>query len=460
MDCRPPGQPDLISANRVPVAGRFDVIVAGGGPAGAATALALLGGDPSLRVAVVAGRAGGSGNGETLTSNALSLLEQLGVSATFLNDGPLPSHGTRCCWGGEQPYDNEAVFNILGPGWRVDRGRFDALLLREAAARGVSIYEGATVRAVSTTDQRRWTVLITQPEGEGATSLNGAFLVDATGRRATLARRLGTRVNLLDRLVGLAVVFTSPPATDGLTLVEACEEGWWYSLAVAGPRRHVVLMSDSDIVKAGRLSEPEHWHEMLSRTRLVAGFASTGVPLGPPRLLPAQTRRLDRFAGPGWLAVGDAATTFDPLSSQGLVKALRSAVFGSYAARNALANDESGLHRFDRLTAQEFEVYLTARRDFYRSESRWEGALFWRRRHQRVTLDPQLVVCAASDPAGWRRAAAYLSEDDVARLRGLCDGRRPAYAIVSAFRAARTGLPDERVILALQEITTAGPIKD
>ncbi len=449
-----------MSANRGPALGRFDVIVVGGGPAGAATALALIGGDPSLRVALVAGRAGGFGSGETLTSNALPLLEQLGVSASFLDDRPLPSHGTRCCWGGEEPYDNEAMFNQLGPGWRIDRGRFDALLLHEAAARGVCLYEGATVREFSTTDRRRWTVQITQPERGDTTSLDAAFLVDATGRRATLARRLGARVTHLDRLVGLAVMFTSPSATDGLTLVEACEEGWWYSFAVTGPRRLVVLMSDSDIVKALRLAEPGRWHELHSRMRLVSGVASTCAPLGPPRHLPAQTRRLDRFAGPGWLAVGDAATTVDPLSSQGLVKALRSAILGSYAARNSLAKDESGIHRFDRLIAQEFDAYLSARRDFYRSESRWNGSPFWRRRHQRVTLDPQSVVCPVHDPAAWRRAGAYLSEDDLARLRGLCDGRLPAYAVVSAFRAARTGLPDERVILALQEITTVDPVKD
>ena len=125
-----------MSANAGASAGLFDVIVVGGGPAGSATALSLLGGDPSLRVAVVTGLAGGNSNGETLTPNALPLLEQLGVSGAFLEDRPLPSHGTRSCWGGETPFDNEAVFNPLGPGWRVDRGRFDALLLSEAAARG------------------------------------------------------------------------------------------------------------------------------------------------------------------------------------------------------------------------------------------------------------------------------------------------------------------------------------
>ncbi len=308
-------------ANRGSSVGHFDVIVGGGGPAGAATALALLGGDPSLRVAVVAGHPGGSEFGETLTPNALPLLEQLGVGGAFLDDGPLPSHGTRSCWGGEAPFDNEAVFNPLGPGWRVNRGRFDALLLREAVARRATVYEGATLQTVSKTDRGRWTVLVTQAAGGGTMSLNAAFLVDATGRRATLARRLGARVTYLDRLVGLAVLFTSPPATDGLTLVEACEEGWWYSFAVSGPRRLVVLMSDSDLLKAHRLAVPDRWHESLARTRLISDAASMSIPLGPPRLLPAQTRRLDRFAGPGWLAVGDSATTFDPLSSQGLVKA-------------------------------------------------------------------------------------------------------------------------------------------
>ena len=69
-------------------------------------------------------------------------------------------------------------------------------------------------------------------------------------------------------------------------------------------------------------------------------------------------------------------------------------------------------------------------------------------------LDPQSVVRVAADPAAWRRAGAYLSEDDLLRLCGLCDGRRPACGVVSAFREARAGLADERVILALQEIMT------
>ena len=58
-------------------------------------------------------------------------------------------------------------------------------------------------------------------------------------------------------------------------------------------------------------------------------------------------------------------------------------------------------------------------------------------------LDPQAVVPVVPDRSAWQRAGAFLFEDDLTRLRGLCDGR-PAYAVVSAFRAARSGLPDKR----------------
>lgn len=40
------------------------------------------------------------------------------------------------------------------------------------------------------------------------------------------------------------------------------------------------------------------------------------------RVRPAESSRLDRAAGEDWLAVGDAASAWDPLSSQGVYRAL------------------------------------------------------------------------------------------------------------------------------------------
>jgi flavin-dependent dehydrogenase len=100
---------------------------------------------------------------------------------------------------------------------------------------------------------------------------------------------------------------------------------------------------------------------------------------------------LEPAAGEYWLAVGDSASRFDPLSSQGIVKALRSGIFGSYAISDLLTrDDDSGLDRYRRYVFEEFESYAEVRTKYYREEQRWPQSEFWRRRH--TTID---------DPRRW-----------------------------------------------------------
>ncbi len=95
----------------------------------------------------------------------------------------------------------------------------------------------------------------------------------------------------------------------------------------------------------------------------------------------AQSRRLDPAAGDGWLAVGDAASAFDPLSSSGITKALRSGIFASYAIGDLLERgDGSGLERYRRYVQDEFEGYTRVRARYYAEERRWPESDFWRRR--------------------------------------------------------------------------------
>lgn len=86
-------------------------------------------------------------------------------------------------------------------------------------------------------------------------------------------------------------------------------------------------------------------------------------------------------AGDTWLAVGDAASTFDPLSSQGLVKALRTGVFASFAIADLLTRDtDAGLARYRRYVPEEYASYSRARAKYYNEEHRWPHREFWRRR--------------------------------------------------------------------------------
>jgi flavin-dependent dehydrogenase len=105
-------------------------------------------------------------------------------------------------------------------------------------------------------------------------------------------------------------------------------------------------------------------------------------PCGPVVVRPTQSRRLEPAAGEHWLAVGDSAARFDPLSSQGIFKALRSGIYAAYAVGDLLARgDDSGLRRYRRFVREEFRSYAGVRTKYYREEQRWPASEFWLRRH-------------------------------------------------------------------------------
>jgi len=79
--------------------------------------------------------------------------------------------------------------------------------------------------------------------------------------------------------------------------------------------------------------------------------------------------------------VGDAASLFDPLSSQGILKGFRSGIFAAYAIGDLLVKgDATGLERYRRYVRQEFESYSRVRARYYTEERRWPESPFWRRR--------------------------------------------------------------------------------
>jgi flavin-dependent dehydrogenase len=81
------------------------------------------------------------------------------------------------------------------------------------------------------------------------------------------------------------------------------------------------------------------------------------------------------------VAAGDAAMTFDPLSSQGILKALRSGKLASFVAVDFLLRGVDTHERYTRLARAEYDEYEWVKRTYYSEERRWPAAPFWARRH-------------------------------------------------------------------------------
>lgn len=372
----------MTAAGRPP--GPVDAVVAGGGPAGAVAALVLA--SAGRRVLLLDDGAprpspGGRDSfkiGESLPPAARPLLRDLGLLDGFLADGHPPSTGTYAAWGSGALHGISHLFDPDGHGWHLDRLRFDAFLRGAAVAAGAEPYR-ATVLAHL--DGR-----LTVRERDTGTvgHLRSRWTVDATGRRCVIGRRHGHR-HRQDRLVAVYSVFRDHPRdAEARTLVEAAPDGWWYTTPTPAGRL-VAHLTDPDLADPS-LRTPRGFWRGITRTdhvrRRLDGYDPAGAP--EPCWTPAHGLRVSPAAGPGWVAVGDAALAFDPLSSQGILSALHTGARAGQTVAACLADP-------DRTAAAlaDYTAFLDGIADAYRrnhahaygQERRWPAGPFWQRRH-------------------------------------------------------------------------------
>lgn len=363
------------------------VAVLGGGPAGCATALALarLGVDGVVVVEV--GRYEAVRIGESVPPDTRTPLARLGVLEAFLADGHDACYGSCSSWGADELGYNDFLFNPHGHGWHLDRRSFDARLATAAAAAGVALRIGTRFLGVERDRRGGRPRLVLEDAAGERRRLAAELVVDATGHRALLARAMGARRVFLDKLI--CVTGFVDPAPEGsfphLTLLEAVETGWWYAARLPGGRLAVAVAGDGEAIRAGGLGRPAGWRAGLAATRHV-GPALAGSRLDPDcvRAAPAHSFLLDRPFGERWLAVGDAASAYDPISSQGIHKALAGGLLAAEALHRRLAGEPDAFAGYGEALRASFARYAAERAHHYARETRWPSAPFWRNRRERA----------------------------------------------------------------------------
>jgi flavin-dependent dehydrogenase len=365
----------------------YQVVVLGGGLAGCSTALALRRHGIRGVLLVEAGDYQAVRIGESLPPESRLLLEQLGIWQEFLSEGHEPCLGNCSLWGEDAPGYNDFLFNPHGTGWHLDRRRFDAFLARKTVEGGVELWDRTRYDGVEPLGEEGIALRLTT--AGGPRSVITRFVVDGTGNRSKLARSMSATRRFHDRLSYVAAFLELPASSvlSRLTLLEAVEYGWWYAALLPDRRVAVAVASDPEIIKKEALHQRDIWLTRLRETRHLCGELSGCSPAHDGMVLcTALSFLLDNICGRGWLAVGDAASSYDPISSQGIYKALLDGLQAAEAIAAWLAGEAGALDSYQAAIAARFDDYLRIRNYFYEREQRWSSAPFWARRRARVTV--------------------------------------------------------------------------
>jgi geranylgeranyl reductase family protein len=355
----------------------YDVIIAGGGPAGASAAIHLA--SRGARVLVLEQKKFPRPKlcGEFISPECAVHFERLGVAEAMF--AAKPSQLTDTVFysrSGRNVRVPSSWFQANGAALGLSRAEMDERLLRRAANAGASVIEQAHVTNVIVENRAVSGLLVKHETGE--TIYRGDVLIDATGRSRAVARRLSDQVR---RERGSMVAFKAhldyttvePGACEiyfyrgGYGGLSSIENGLSNLCFIASARDVRAKDADADRVMREVVCQNQRAAVTLQHARLNSPWLAVSLEgFGRSSVAPAK----------GLLSIGDAASFIDPFTGSGMLMALESGELAAGTISDYL-NQAATIRNLDTLQ------------------------LAYARRY-RETFDSRLRLCA------WLRRAAFV----------------------------------------------------
>jgi flavin-dependent dehydrogenase len=351
-----------------------EVCVIGGGPAGATIArrLALLGHtvclierEPFPRRHI----------GESLPPGILPLFDFIGLRQQIEQASFLRPEGAIVRWGGVQ---RQLDFTSGAPGFQVDRGRFDQLLLDAAKESGVTVLQPASARRPEIKGDQ-WHVPV--ESAREPLSVEAAFLVDASGRRSLLA---GRRERNSKPTLALYAYWRNTRFEGAETRVEAGQSEWFWGAPLPDRTFNATaFVHPSRCRKAtGERGLETFYRSLLANSTLLRGCLK-GELSSRVYACDASTYVVNQAVTPRLIKVGEASFAIDPLSSQGVQAAMASAVHGSIVVHTLLtcpANSTAALQFYRDRQTETAAFHQRIAAQYYSEQNSVSHESFWQER--------------------------------------------------------------------------------
>jgi len=354
-----------------------DIVVIGGGPAGA-TCATLLAQAGHAVVLLERDRFPRFQIGESLLPYNNDLFRRMGLLDALGEGKFLPKYGAHFVTGdGRTGYTFRFDKNLAeeySRSFQVSRARFDELLLRHAESRGVDVREDTSVADVDVSSSDRATIRGTSADGQPF-ELTARFVVDATGARSLLASKNGGRLEneKLKKVSFFAHYKGVTPGGEGRdagnTVIALLKNAWIWMIPIDEETTSVGLVVDRDEFLASGLKPEELLDKTIACTPYVAGRMGQAVRSSQVYARKDFSYRAKKMVGNNFALIGDAAGFIDPIFSTGVFMAMKSAEVAADAVALRLRNGSTRLLRsYEKRMSTALKKYMMFIENFYRRE--------------------------------------------------------------------------------------------
>jgi flavin-dependent dehydrogenase len=349
-----------------------DVLVIGGGPAGATAAALLAAWGRS--VVVIHRHPRSPDLAESLPASSRKLMRFLDQLAIVEAAAFQPNRGNVARWGGRS-----TVATSTAAGFHVSRRTFDELLREHARDRGARIINGR-VQAIAFSQPLRVDSI---GHDDVAESWLADFVLDCSGRAGVIANKGLRRFDAGYRTLALVSEWQVdgwPTDEVDRTIIESYVDGWAWSVPLSATRRQCTVMIDQDRTAITKQSLPAVYHAELAKASGIADRLATAAPVGHPWACDATLYRAERSFDRCALLVGDSASFIEPLSSAGVKKALTSAWRAAVVVETCLADSRmlgTACEFFDRREQEVFRDCVRRSGVFFREAAPFHDDPFW-----------------------------------------------------------------------------------
>lgn len=339
----------------------FDVVVIGGGPAGAATAAYLA--KAGIKVAVLEREKFPRAHvGESLVPSSTRIFQDLGFLEQMENAGFPHKYGAAWTvesnpnfashsWDGLHADTDIRFAERAQKGvhqeytYHVDRAKFDALLLAHAQTLGATVRQEATVQQVDFIEGSM--VSIRYQDRAGGGTLFAYMVVDASGRHTFLGNKFDLRVK--DKHFDQYALHTwfddynrgDDDKRDYLFVhFLPISDSWVWQIPITETITSIGVVTQKENFKKSNGSLNEFFWSCIDQRPGLSARLRAARQIRPLKAEADYSYAMKRLCGDRWLLVGDAARFVDPIFSSGVSVALQSAKFASEIILHAIAEND------------------------------------------------------------------------------------------------------------------------